>query len=134
MTQQEKLAWFNLLVLAVTGLAYWVLMPLIGPKAACAAFGLLGFWGIGPLFLRQKSGNRRVIFDERDQLIQMRASTAAYSIFWVLFVGVCMSIYWKNLVIGTVPVTLLPSLPLGGFIVITLVQSLAVLIQYRQGR
>lgn len=133
MTSLQKFAWYNLGIISLTGLAVAVGYPIMG-SPALGFLGILGFLGFGPLFFLKRGG--KVIFDERDRLIQFRASTIAYSIFWVIFVMVCVfgtsTIYGEN---GDVPVTVVRLSVFWALMLVYLVQSIAILVQYaRDGR
>ena len=85
MTPQQRYAWFNLVVFAVSLGAYLVLVPWVGVSKAWGAFGLFGLCGFGVLFYRKKPGHP--VMDERDQQIGRRSVLLAYSVFWLFFVG-----------------------------------------------
>jgi hypothetical protein len=136
MNVQQKVAWFNLTVFAAAAATYVALVLLWGPLPAFAAFGIFGLWGLTPFFyyLRRKG---KVLVDERDQLVNLRAVLASYSIFWLCFVAACM-ITWSVLRYykyqNTVSVDVLPLLVGGGMIVFMVSHSVAVLIQYGRSR
>ncbi len=135
MTVQQRFAWFTLAVLAAGLVVYGILVPLIGPQHALAAFGVLGLWGLQPLFYRRRK--REVVMDERDQLIALRAQIVGFWIFWECFVAACM-ILWAVLHYGrhqeTVPADVLPLLVGGGFVVFFATNAVATLLQYRRSR
>src|SRR5437867_2027674 len=101
MSPMQKFAWFNLAVIAFTLLVVFSLLPFLGYRAM-GGLGCLGLIGLGPLFFRRKPG--RVLTDERDHLIQWRATVLAYSLFWVVLVlaavVLCPLIYGET---GAVP-------------------------------
>jgi len=74
-----------------------------------------------------------VLVDERDQLVNLRAVLAGYSVFWICFVAACM-ITWGVFRYGkyqeTVSVDVLPMLVGGGMIVLFVSRSVAILVQY----
>jgi len=130
MTAQQKHAWFNLIVFAAVLLAYLALVPIVGTRAALGAAGLCGFWGLGNIFYCKKSGEP--VFDERDMQIHSFSVKLAYAVFWVCFVAACMipwGIYfWHGR--ETISIDVLPWLAFGGMMVVTVSQSLAVLLKY----
>ena len=135
MNMQQKVACFNLAVFATAAAAYGALVLLWGPLPAFAAFGIFGLWGLTPFFYLRRKG--KVLVDERDQLVILRAVLAGYSIFWVCFVSACMITwgvirYYKYQ--DTVSVDVLPLLVGGGMIVFMVSHSVAVLIQYGRSR
>jgi hypothetical protein len=133
----QKAAWLTLAVACASILAFGVLIPVVGLKAAPAAFGILGVTGLGALYFRPSRGDSRLILDERDRLIESRSQLLGFKLFWVAFVGTCM-VSWALARYGwrqeTVSVDLLPGLVLGGFIVYSVAHAVAVLAQYGQSR
>jgi len=134
MSLHEKQAWFNLAVLGLAFATFAVLAPFAGVQRATAAFGWLGLLGFSPIIYVSRKRNRQVVADERDQAIQARTSVIAYSVFWVVFVGGSMTVWALFRDRGSISVNVLPLFPLVGWIVLTLVQSVATLIQYGQGK
>jgi hypothetical protein len=135
MTLQQKVAWFNLGVIAATVLAYAALVPVLGAARALGAFGLCGAWGFSILFYRRRGG--QVVTDEREQLIAARSQLAALWTFWEAFVAACM-VTWAVVRYrydrSEVPVDVLPWLVLGGLVVYQVTQAAAVLVQHRRTR
>jgi hypothetical protein len=127
----QKFAWFNLAVIALTVAVVAALFPVLGYRAA-GGLGLLGFTGLGPLFLRPRAG--QVITDERDALIQGRSWVLAYALFWVVFVlsAVFLSaaVYGQE---GAVPVGVVQLSVACGFMLIYALASVAILVQYAWG-
>jgi succinate-acetate transporter protein len=130
----EKQAWFNLAVVLLACAAFVALIPVLGPKRAAGAFGLLGLLGISPLFALGRRGESEVIGDERDRMIQSQATLVAFAAFWLAFVAACMIPWFIYQQQGSVPVGILPLIVLVGWIVFTSTQSVATLVQYRRGR
>ena len=135
MNRWQKIAWFNLTVIATTlilcAIAVGILATIVGMPKALAGLGLLGIFGLmglSPILFREKQN--QVPFDERDQLINYRAVLGAYSVFWLVFTAACM-IPWVIIgPSGSISVNVLPIM-LGGIgITLTLIHSLAILIQY----
>ena len=133
-SRSEKQAWFMLTVGGLACLTYCVLMPWLGPKRACGAFGLLGLMGFAPLFAWKGRAAREVLFDERDRTFHSRSTVVAFAVFWLTFVGSCMIPWCLYLQQGSVPVEILPLILLIGWIVFSSTQALAILVQYRRGR
>ncbi len=134
MSYHEKQAWFNLAVVGLAMATFFVLLPLFGVQRALGAFGWLGLLGLSPLFYRAKKGNSQVVSDERDYLIQSKAGLIAYSVFWMVFVGGSMGVWALYRDHGYISVDILPVFPLVGWVVLTLVQSVATLVQYGRGK
>src|SRR3990172_7203032 len=83
MSIPQKVAWLNLIVSVLAILAYFALWPWIGPWRAMGAFGLLGLAGISSfLYVREKRSGR-VVTDERDQMISLKAMTISIGVIWV---------------------------------------------------
>ena len=135
MNRARKIALYNLIVimasLTFTGAAVGILAIVQGiPKAlgGLGFLGILGLIGLSPILFRKKRG--QLGFDERDLLIYNRASLVAYSLFWVFFTAACM-VPWLVLGRGAkIPVVVLPCMLAGGFVIVQLIQSIAILIQY----
>ncbi|MHC4455809.1 MAG: hypothetical protein ACYS0I_01775 [Planctomycetota bacterium] len=135
MNRAQKIAWYNLTViiasLTISGTAIGILTILYGMPTALGGLGFLGIAalvGLSPILFRKRRG--QISFDERDQLIHKRATLAAYSIFWFFFTAACMIPWWILETGARIRVTLLPCMLAGGFIIVQLVQSVAILVQY----
>jgi hypothetical protein len=81
MNAMEKVAWTEFLVSVVAIAAVTLLVPWLG-RGALGAFGLLGFLGLTPLFLRKRGD--RVVIDERDQEIQRKAIVLGVNSAWMM--------------------------------------------------
>jgi hypothetical protein len=80
MNAMEKVAWTELMVSLAAVVAVALLFPWLG-DAAIGAFGLLGLMGLAVLFLRRR-GNR-VVVDERDHQIALRATAVGVYTSWM---------------------------------------------------
>src|SRR5271165_1131723 len=130
MNASQKEAWFNLVVVLSALIMVAALVPFLG-KGALGGFGFLGFLGLSPVFFRKRPG--AVVLDERDTQIRLRSQFCAHLVFWLLFVLAAMTapaVYGWD---GSVPVGLVMTSVFCGMIVITVVSSLATLIQYGRG-
>ncbi len=140
MNRWQKIAWYNLIVIVtvftLSGVTIAVLTITQGmPKAMCGLglLGFLGFLGLTPIIFRKKKGELKIDFDERDQVIWMRANVGAYSVFWLVFTAACMIPWFIIGPKGTIPVNVLPMM-LGGIgMFLIVVQSVLTLIQYGRG-
>ena len=138
MNRAQKIALYNLIVimasLTITGAAVGILSIMHGMPKALGGLGFLGIAaliGLSPILFRKKRG--QLGFDERDLLIYRRATVAAYSTFWVFFTAACM-VPWLVLECGArIRVVLLPCMLVGGFVIVQLIQSVAILVQYGWG-
>ena len=131
MSALQKFAWFNLSVIALTLVAVVLLLPVLG-KGALGGFGFLGLLGFGPLFLRRKAG--QVLIDERDLAIQRRSWAVASALFWVVFVLAASLlspfVYGED---GAVPVAIVQGSVFLGLMILYVVMSIAILVQYAGG-
>lgn len=76
---------------------------------------------------------KRVIYDERDRLIEKRAALVSYFVFWLYFVIVLIIPWWVTGSTGSVPVIILPIILVGGLSIFVFIQSLTTLILYGWG-
>jgi len=137
MNRWQKIAWFTLVViglalvlsLAAVSVAYFGLgLPMRAAAGGFGFIGIMGFIGLTPVLFKKEKG--KVEIDERDLLIQKKASLAAYSIFWVLFVLAAMVPWFIIGPKGTITVRYLPWMVFGGMFVVMLVQAIVTLKEY----
>lgn len=140
MNKTQKGAWFCL----ITGTLFLTYITLIEMFPGGGTWNklvkglsllLIFFMGMSAVWLRIKQSPTEVDSDERDKFIKKRAMFASYfSLFW-FFIATC-TIPW--LIVGpegSIPVCVLPVILLGVFIIVMLVYSVAILIQYgRRGK
>lgn len=128
MTSLQKYAWYNLGVITVSILSVAACYPFLGWRAM-GCLGLLGLLGLSPFLFRKRAGQIR--FDERDRLIQLRATYLAYAIFWVGFTQAAaigsMAIYGGD---GAVPVQVVQMSAVVAVLIFMTAQSIAILFQY----
>ncbi len=130
MSAQQKHAWFNLIVAVISILGYLALWPFIGPWRAMGAFGLLGFAGFSAIFYLKSKTSGRVVSDERDQMISLKALAIAKSVVWVSLIAaflVTLRFFGED---GSIPVQGLSLVVWWSFCAFLVVQSLATLILY----
>jgi hypothetical protein len=94
-------------------------------------FGL--FWLFPFIEKKVRKGQKKVSFDERDQLIHKKSVMVAYVVLWLYFVAVCVIAWCIVGPHGSISVNVMPLTLLGGLVVFTFVQGLASLIQYGRG-
>jgi hypothetical protein len=137
MNREQKMARFNLIVIlasvvlsiiAVSVLYFVVGLPMHRALGGSSLMGFCGLAGLSPTLFRKKQG--QVSFDERDLLIQKKASLRAYTMFWVLFVAAAMIPFFVLGPKGLISVKALPAMVIGGIITIVLVQSIVILEEY----
>ena len=137
MNREQKIARFSLIMiliaLTVSVIAVGLLYFIVGwpIQRALAGFGFIsifGFSGLAPILYKKERG--KVSFDERDLLIQKKASLRAYTIFWVLFVLAAVIPFFILGPEGTISVKYLPAMVFGGIITVTLIQSIVTIEEY----
>ena len=137
MNRAQKIAWFTLIVLMIAltlgalavGVAYFVVgLPISRAVGGLGFIGVAGLAGLSPVLFKKDRG--KVQYDERDLLIQRKALSGAYSIFWFLFVLAAMIPFFVLGRKGVISVKYLPAMVFGGMITVMLVQSIVTLEQY----
>ncbi len=138
MNRMQKIAWYNVIVIAVTlflsGTVVGVLAMKVGMPGALGGLGCLGtlgLLGLSPFLFRR--GCDKVDFDERDTLVNYKANLAAYSAFWLVFTAACMIPWFIIGPSGLISVNVLPLMLCGIGVTLTLIHSLAILVQYGRG-
>jgi hypothetical protein len=135
MNRYQKIAWFNLIVIAAT--------TIVTATAIAVEFHLRGYSTVGPLFVallvllkftprlfRNPQSESGVVSDERDDLIVTTANSYAWMAFWWLFVGSCLLLW---LIIGpenSMPTIALPLMAFGAGLFHKVACSVAILAQY----
>ncbi len=142
MNREQKTARFSLIVILIAltlsviavGVLYFVVgLPIRRALGGFAFIAICGLMGLAPILYKKERG--RVSFDERDLLIQKKATLRAYTIFWVLFILAAMILFFILGPKGTISVKYLPAMVLGGMVTVMLVQSIVTLEEYgRRGK
>jgi len=124
-----------LAVIIISVICFLILIPLIGIRAAPAAFGLIGFSGLGHTLFRKKHDPDEVETDERDEAIQKTATAAGAWTSYGVFVAACMIVWEVCRSQGqtTISIHVLPLIVAAGGITLFVGRSIAVLILYRRG-
>jgi hypothetical protein len=138
MNRYQKLAWWNLSVIAVT--------IIITSAAVAIEFHIRDYSIIGPCFIailvllklnpflfKKPQSQSGVISDERDSFIVKRAVSFAYTTFWIIFF---ISSFLLFLIMGprsSVPTITLPLMVFGVAVFMKIVCSVAILVQYGRG-
>jgi len=91
-------------------------------------FGL--FWLFPYIEKKVRKGQKKISFDERDQLIHKKSVMAGYVVLWLYFVAVCVIAWCIVGPRGSISVNVMPLTLLVGLVVFTFVQGLASLILY----
>lgn len=129
MNAAQKRAWLAVVTGTICVVGYLILIPLLGPKVAMAAFALFGINGLAPLIGRKEST------DERDRIIQRRATLGGAMASYMIFVLGCVGtslIAWAWLGKDQVPVYLLEAICLIGAITLVASHGAIVLALYRR--
>jgi len=124
---EQKRAMFCLIGAVLAVVAFLILSPIVGPRAAVGAFGLLGLAGFGG-FVREKEKP-----DERDAAIAGRATRigamASYGVFIMASMGIWhVRFLWQHQ--QEVSVHALPWVTYAGAATFFLARSVAVLVLY----
>ena len=139
MNKTQKGAWFCLIT-AMLLLIFIVIecggILAVGKPTRVTA----GLFYIGLIILScfrilwKKQSPAEVDLDERDKFIKKRAMFARYFSLWGFFIAACTIPWFIVGPEGSIPVYVLPVILLGVFIIVVLVHSVAVLVQYgREG-
>lgn len=133
---QERQARFTMLAFVVVVVGYGILAGLFRfPwEPSIGVFGLFGLVGLSGLIGRSERREGKVIMDERDREIDLRASLGGFAIFWG-----CLCIAWTIwfIIVGPNGVVAVPIGRLGltlfaGMIIIFTVRAAATLVMYRR--
>jgi len=137
MNRAQKIARFSLIVILIAltlsviavGVLYFIAgLPIQRALGGFGFIGIVGLCGLSPVLFRKEKG--QVEFDERDLSIHKKASLAAYTIFWFLFVLAAMIPFFVLGPKETISVKYLPAMVFGGMITVMLVQSIVTLEEY----
>jgi hypothetical protein len=135
MNRMQKMAWYKIIVIVATGIVTTCTVATLNytcsasqARAGLGCLGLLGFLGLADRIFRKSTD--KIDFDERDLLIQRKATVVAYSVFWVFWIASSMAIWAIKKPGGSITVEVLPLMVLAGGVVVTLMHSVAILVQY----
>ena len=139
MNKTQKGAWFTLTVailLIVFGAIIYAGM--FAPGGRTAGLGLVKVWSGfilvflagGVAFVHWKRKPSNVDFDERDNSVRKNAVLIAFVSLWILLFASSIVPSFVAGDAGSMPVCLLPIINIGVFVVVMLVYSVAILVQY----
>jgi len=138
MNRYQKMAWFTVIMIAIgllLSIPTVILLALkFGFPKALVGFGLMGivgFAGLSPLIFHKKPDE--IDLDERDRIIQQRASWAGFGASYGFFGLVSMTTWFIIGPKGSISVNVLPQIFIGSMITMVFTQSLATLIGYGRG-
>ena len=141
MNKTQKGAWYSLvttfLCFAIFGYVFLEISILQRlPEGFSKGLWLLAgclFLGASLVFLRRKQSPTEVDSDERDNLIKSRAVLASFISVWILLYASTVIPWFVVGREGSIPVFLLPLINVGILLVVILIYSVAILIQYGWG-
>ncbi len=139
MNKTQEQAWIMLFlapfIVAISGGVFVWLFYLEGRLLMLAAFAAwcILLWILPYMFGKIPTKKSKILFDERDKLIQKRATLAGYLGFWWYIVTACIIPLWFVGPTGSITAILLPIILLGGIIMFSIIQNIATLIQYGWG-
>jgi hypothetical protein len=145
MNKIQKKAVIRLAVIVFLAVISIVILLLARRSPLLDVLGGLGFmWLIftpalidpPPFIPFHKKG--KIIVDERDARIVQRATAQAFGAFWYVFPILCIWLYllvnvYRTDGVGTISSSVLTLIAGGGVILVTLVQSVSIIAQYRKG-
>ena len=141
MNRTQKGAWFTFgvaILLLTFGLIIFTQMFADGATSITLVriwlLVILFFMGISAVLLRIKQSRAEVDFDERDNSIKKNAVLVSFISLWVLLFAASIIPSFVAGDAGSIPVCLLPIINLGVFIIVMLVYSAAILVQYGWGQ
>jgi len=139
MNKSQEWAWVMLFLapfmVVISGGVFVWLFYLEGRLLMLWAFAgwCVSLWLLPYVFNKIPTKKAKVLFDERDNLIQKRATSAGYLGFWWYIVTACIIPLWFVGPTGSISAILLPVILLGGIIIFSIIQNIAILIQYGSG-
>ena len=133
LNRHEKLAIFNLSILAVGILLFILIWQTTVISQAYAGLAIFGFLGIGHLIFLRKKNPSEVIEDERDISIQLKSFSGSSYFVFIYFVITSLVIYFSHSDTGVVSIEYFPLFVLVGWALKILVSSIITLVQYRRG-
>jgi hypothetical protein len=134
----QKIAVFNLVVLGTASLLTVVAMTILYcyfdwriASAGLGFMGIMGFAGLSPFLF--KKGDEKVACDERDILINRTAALGGFvsAYVWFCLVGTLFMFLFKSEVLRKFG---LPVLIAGGALIVGIVHSIMILIQYGRSK
>jgi hypothetical protein len=142
MNKTQKGAWFTLVVatlLLVFGAIIYA--ATFAPGSMTTGTGLVKAWAWlilvflagGATFVHWKRKPSNVDFDERDNAVKKNAVLVSFVSLWILLFAASIIPSFIAGDEGSIPVCLLPIINLGVFLIVMLIYSVAVLVQYCWG-
>ena len=133
LNRHEKLAIFNLSIVAIAILLSFLIWQTMGISKAYGGFAVFGFQGIGHLIFLRKKNSSEVVEDERDISIQLKSFSGSSNFVLIYFVITSLIIYFSHYDTGVVSVHLFFLFVWIAWPVKFLASSIITLVQYRRG-
>jgi hypothetical protein len=138
MNRYQKIAWFNLIVIAITivltTIAITVEFRIRGYSTVGWLFiGILVLLKFTPWLFKKPQNPSGVVSDERDNLIVTRAVTQAWTTFWWVFFAACFLLWFIIGPENSVPTIVFPLIAFAGGLIHKAACSVAILLQYGRG-
>lgn len=133
LNRYEKLAIYNLIVLAVAILVFILIWQTMGISKATAGLAVFAFHAIGRLLFLRKKNSSEVLEDERDISIQLKSVSRSFYFMSMYFMVTTLAVYFSHSQEVVVSIDILPVFLWGGWAVNVLASSIIVLVQYRRG-
>ncbi|MCK5134082.1 MAG: DUF2178 domain-containing protein [Candidatus Sabulitectum sp.] len=133
LNRHEKLAVFNLSILAVGILLFLLIWQITVISQAYAGLAIFGLMGIGHLIFLRKKNPSEVVEDERDISIQLKSFSGSNSFVLIYFVITTIAIYLSHSDSGVVSIEYFPLFVWVAWALNVLVSSIITLVQYRRG-
>ncbi len=140
MNRYQKIAWFNLIVIAVTIIVTSIAVTI---EFRMRGYSEIGLWFVGilvllqytPKMFKKPQSEGGVVSDERDTLIVKRALSFAYTSFWIVFAVSSLAVHILKGMgpDSSIPTITLPLMVFAGALFMKIVCSVAILVQYGRG-
>lgn len=130
MNRAQRIAWFNLKVVAVS-VPVSLLIVLVSLLSGALVVALVGggilsiaalIMALAPLLFKKEPS--RVNYDERDAIIEKQAHLIGYCTLWCIFIAICM--------VAAFPAG--PAILATTLVIVKVVESVATLVQYGRTR
>ena len=136
MNRLQKSAIFNLLMVILSLLCFFTLVPFAGWEKAHAGLALLAVLSLylifEPFYNEIKKRQKGIIYDERDEIILQKANFNGFAAVYVYLTFVCLIPFWIYSSRGDelIPVDILLFIFIWGFVVLNLVRAVSILVLY----
>lgn len=129
----EKAAAFNLSIVLLAVILFFLFWQVLGFKLAQSSLGLIGLTGLAHLIFMRKKRPSEIIEDERDRKIKLKASSGGYKVALMFFIVGSLMVYFINRDAGVVSVGYFPAFVWIGWALYVLTSSVITIVQYGRG-